>query len=62
MKIPFPVESSNCSQKEIIDHVSSLVKLLIEKEIMIENKVKIIESIIENEMQRGGTGRKNKFK
>ncbi len=52
IKIPLPANNMNHSQEEVITYVSALVQLLIEKEMMIEKKVKKINAIIENEMKK----------
>ena len=52
MKIPFPNPSVNNTQDEIIEYVSDLVKALINKEIMIKQKVDRINKIIDKEMSK----------
>lgn len=52
MKIPFPVASTSSTQDEIIEYVSQLVKSLINKELIIKEKVEKINSIISKEMSK----------
>lgn len=52
MKIPFPKATYKNTQEEIIEYVSKLVKSLINKELIIKEKVEKINSIIEKEMSK----------